>query len=101
MTIKNRITYKKIRPLVDDDYDALAMMDAAYNCGLGCVQARRRLCAQVAGCDPDRWFGHVERHSAQSKVKWKGYGLSAHDITVQHARNVMVVRRPKYAALDA
>lgn len=96
LVLKNRHTFNRLRPLLDDDYNALAMTDAAYNCGEGCVYARRRLCAQVAGCDPDQWFGQVELHSGQSKAKWHGYGQSAHDITVTHVRNVMVVRRPKY-----
>lgn len=95
---KNRATFKRLRPLLDDDYNALAMMDAAYNGGFGGVLAERRLCAQVAGCDPDRWFGHVERHSQKSRARWHGYGLSAFEINRQHVRNVMVVRRPKYVA---
>lgn len=96
VVVKNRNTFAHIRRLVPDDANAMAMMDAAYNCGEGCVYARRRLCAKIAGCDPGRWFGHAELYSAQSKVKWKGYGQSAHDITNTHVRNVMVVRRPKY-----
>ena len=98
VVLKNRGNYAKLRPGAQDGYNALAMADAAYNCGLGCVQARRRLCAQVPGCDPRQWFGHVALRSTQSKAKWHGYGLSAHDITNQHVKNAMVVRRPKYAA---
>lgn len=99
LVLKNRHTYNHIHRLVEEDSNALAMMDAAYNCGEGCVYARRRLCAQIAGCDPDTWFGHVEMHSTQSKAKWHGYGQSAHEITNTHVRNVMLVRRPKYTQL--
>jgi len=84
-----------VRP-VRDDYNALAMCDAARHGGEGGVMAERRLCAQVPGCDPGRWFGHVEHHSTKSRTKWQGYGLSAYDINRTHVRNVMVVRRAKY-----
>lgn len=96
VVIKNHFAFKKLRTLVGDDYNALAMTDAAYNGGLGGVFSERRLCAQIAGCNPDKWFGHVELHSTKSRAKWKGYGLSAFDINRQHVKNVMVVRRSKY-----
>lgn len=96
VVVKNRTTFNRLRPLLDDDQNALAMMDAAFNGGLTGVLAERRLCSQVDGCDPDKWFGHVELHSTKSRAKWHGYGLSAFDINRQHVRNVMVVRRAKY-----
>lgn len=98
VVVKNRACYQRLRPLLDDDYNALAMCDAAYNGGLGGVYAERRLCASVAACDPDRWFGNVELHSNKSRAKWHGYGKSAFEINREHVKNVMVVRRPKYAA---
>lgn len=98
VVVKNRACFARLRPLVDDDYNALAMCDAAYNGGLGGLYSERRLCAAAEGCDPDRWFGHVERHSGKSRAKWNGYGKSAFEINREHVRNVMVVRRTKYAA---
>lgn len=98
VVVKNRACYLKLRPLLNDDYNALAMCDAAYNGGLGGVYTERRLCASAEGCDPDRWFGHVELHSGKSRAKWQGYGQSAFEINREHVRNVLVVRRPKYAA---
>lgn len=98
VVVKNRACYNKVRPLLGDDYNAMAMCDAAYNGGMSGLFAERRLCAAVDGCDPDRWFGHVERHSTKSRVKWHGYGASAYDINRAHVLNVMVKRRPKYAA---
>lgn len=74
------------------------MCDAAYNGGLGGVYAERRLCAAAPACNPDRWFGNVEQHSTKSRAKWHGYGASAFEINRTHVKNVMVVRRPKYAA---
>lgn len=98
VVVKNRACYLKLRTLLDDDYNALAMCDAAYNGGLSGVYAERRLCAQVDGCNPDHWFGNVELHSIKSRVKWHGYGASAFDINRGHVRAVMVTRRPRYAA---
>ena len=72
------------------------MMDAAYNSGFGSVLQRRRLCANMAGCDPARWFGGLEKASGQSRRRQAGYGQSFADITNTHVRNVMVLRRAKY-----
>lgn len=96
VVVKVRTCHARLARLVRDDYNALAMCDAAYNGGEGGVMSERRLCAQVAGCDPGRWFGHVEHYSTKSRAKWQGYGLSAYDINRTHVRNVMVVRRAKY-----
>lgn len=98
VVVKNRACFRRLRPLLRDDTNALAMCDAAYNGGLGGLYAERRLCAAIASCDPDRWFGNVELHSNKSRAKWHGYGASAFEINRTHVRNVMIVRRPKYAA---
>lgn len=98
VVVKVRTCYARLARLVRDDYNALAMCDAAYNGGEGGVMAERRLCAQMAGCDPGRWFGHVEAHSTKSRARWNGYGASAFEINRTHVRNVMLVRRPKYVA---
>lgn len=98
VVVKNRACYRRLRPLLDDDYNAMAMCDAAYNGGLGGVYAERRLCAATAGCNPDCWFGNVALHSTKSRAKWHGYGASAFEINRGHVKNVMIVRRPKYAA---
>ncbi|MBI5920265.1 MAG: hypothetical protein HY847_01300 [Betaproteobacteria bacterium] len=98
VVVKNRGCYQRLRPLVADYYNALAMCDAAYNGGEGGVYAERRLCAAVAACDARLWFGHVEQHSTKSRAKWQGYGASAFEINRTHVRNVMLVRRGKYVA---
>ena len=97
VVVKNRGCYWHIRGLALDDYNALAMCDAAYNGGEGGLMAERRLCNQVAGCDPARWFGNVAKYSGKSRAKWKGYGQSAFEINRGHVINVMQRRRPKYA----
>lgn len=82
-----------------DEMARLAFCDAAYNGGLGGVQQERKLCALTAGCDPDKWFGHVEHHSNKSRAKWQGYGASAFDINRAHVRETVLLepRRWRYA----
>lgn len=46
--------------------DRWAMALAGYNGGPGWVQRDRRLCGAVGGCDPDKWFEHVELHTNRS-----------------------------------
>lgn len=98
LVVMNRNCYARIRVLVEDDENALAMCDSAYNGGVAGLLTERRMCTMAAGCDPDLWFRNVELHSRKSREKWQGYGASAFDINRTHVRNVMQVRRPKYAA---
>ena len=69
--------------------------DAAYNGGAGGVQKERRACALTQGCDPGRWFGHVEQHCLKSRQPLYG-GRSACDINREHVANVFLDRRAKY-----
>ncbi|MFZ3289251.1 MAG: hypothetical protein WA191_20725 [Telluria sp.] len=78
----------------------LAFGDAAYNGGGADVQKERRACALSAGCDPGEWFGHVERHCMKSRRPLYG-NRSACDINREHVRNVLRVRRAKYAPFMA
>lgn len=79
-------------------FDRLAMSLAAYNGGETGLIQDRGMCRLTPGCDPDRWFGNVERTSTKSRVKWQGYGKSAFDINREYPKNVLDVRRPKYIA---
>jgi len=98
IVLGNRDCYRRVTQLGPDAYNALAMCDAAHNGGLGGILNERRICAQVSGCDANQWFGNVENHSLKSRVKAGGYGMSWYDINRTHVRNVMITRRPKYAA---
>lgn len=99
VTIKNRDNFNAIK-WAKDDYNRMAMMDAAYNQGLGGVMFRRRFCANMQNCDPSIWFGNMEHASNQSKKPQAGYKQSFADITQTHVKNVMVVRRHKYLFMD-
>ncbi len=62
------------------------------------VRLIRGVAAALAGCDPDRWFGHVEHHSLKARTKTAGYGNSFFDINRGYVRAVMDDRRYRYAA---
>ena len=81
--------------VVSDPMERLAFADAAYNGGLGGVQKERRACALRVGCDPQRWFGNVERTCLKSRTPLYA-GRSACDINRHHVKDVLLVRSPKY-----
>ena len=97
MVLMDRAAFNRLQ-MVADPQARLAMAYAAYNGGLGGVLADRRLCAQVPGCDPGRWFGHVDAHSLKQKTKAHGYGQSFFDINRGYVRNIIFVRSARYAA---
>lgn len=76
--------------------DRLSFALSGYNGGEGGVLQDRRLCSNTAGCDPSRWFGHVERTSLKSKTPHPGYRQSFYAINREYVSNVIGLRRPKY-----
>ena len=83
---------------VRDPMQRLAMADAAYNGGLGGVNKERRACQLAAGCDPQQWWGHVERYCLKSRQALYS-GRSACDINRHHVLDVVKKRAPKYQGL--
>lgn len=83
---------------VADPMQRLAMSDLAYNAGLGRVHQDRRACQIKPGCDPQRWWGHVETTCTASRQPIYG-ARSACDISRHHVRDVLTVRAPKYRGL--
>ncbi len=75
--------------------DNLAFADAAYNGGVGGVVKEQRACKLSPGCDPGRWFGHVEMYCMKSKAALYG-NRSACDINRHHVKDVLLVRANKY-----
>lgn len=76
--------------------ERMAFTFAGYNGGRGGVMSDRLVCKNTTGCDPARWFGHVERTSNKSRAKWNGYGKSAFEINREYVQNILNVRRRKY-----
>ncbi len=88
--------WRQVPPAADTDA-RWAFTLASYNGGLGALLQDRRLCANVAGCDVTRWFGHIETHSLKSKAPQKAYGgQSWYSINRGYVRNVINLRRAKY-----
>lgn len=94
VVLKSRDNYLQI-PSVPDAMERLAMADAAYNGGFGGLQAERRACHMHPGCDPARWWGHVEDRCLKSKSPLYGT-RSACDINRRHVADVLRHRMPKY-----
>ena len=77
--------------------EKLPMAMSAHNQGAGGLRQDRRLCGMTKGCNPNKWFGNVE------KVKRWGFSTNrlAHGRTAwatnrKHVGLVMKKRRPKY-----
>lgn len=75
--------------------EPLEFVDAGYNGGDGGVQKERRACGLKSGCDPQRWFGHVEHVCLKSRVAIYGQ-RSACDINRHHVHDVIQVQMPRY-----
>jgi hypothetical protein len=97
VVLMNRDNFRALATIRSQD-DRLAMTDAAYNQGAGAVQRDRRLCQITPGCDPQRWWGHVERTCTASHAALYA-GRSACDISRHHVADVLRVRSPKYRGL--
>jgi hypothetical protein len=74
------------------------MADAAYNGGMRGLQSERRACRMAAGCDPGRWWAHVEHQCLKSRAPLYGT-RSACDINRHHVHDVIHKRAPKYRGL--
>lgn len=94
LVLMSRDNYRALGAITDPG-QRLAFADAAYNGGLGGVQKDRRACQITAGCDPQRWFGHVEGTCTKSRSALYGQ-RSACDINRHHVRDVLLTRAPKY-----
>lgn len=78
------------------ELDRYAFALAAYNGGIGGIQADRRICRNTKGCDDKLWFGNVENTSLKAKVKVSGYGKSFFEINREYPVNILLKRRQKY-----
>lgn len=85
-----------LAPAADTPDDAIAFALSAYNGGRGGVFKDRTICAATAGCNPRRWFGHVERYSFRAQKAVHGYGKSFFEINREYVRNILGVRQARY-----
>lgn len=91
----DRWAYDRIRNAATT-VDRLAFTLSGYNGGEVGVLRDRALCANTVGCDPAKWFGHVELNSIKSKLPQPGYKTSFYSINREYVLNILVLRRPKY-----
>lgn len=63
---------------------------ASYNGGRGWLMKERHACADKPGCEPPRWFGHVERVCV--RADW------ACRESREYPRVILEVHQPKYRA---
>ena len=97
--IKNKDNYKALN-MIPDFTERAAMMLTGYNGGMGGLQKERRVCGLVSGCNPQKWYGNVEKHCGKSKAKLYG-NRSACDINRHYVPDIQKVRSPKYRAYYA
>lgn len=81
---------------VPDPRERWAMTLAAYNGGKGGLMQDRVMCSKISGCDPTRWFDHVELTSLKTRRANPGYGKSAFEINREYPRLILETRRDKY-----
>lgn len=94
LVLKSRDDYLTFGP-VRSITNRLVFQVAAYNRGVGGIQAERRLCQMTEGCDPQLWWGHVELTCTASRQPIYS-GRSACDINRSHVQRVVEVRAPRY-----
>lgn len=73
----------------------LQMSDAAYNGGPGGLNKERLQCGLTKGCDPQIWFGHVEKITIKSNDPIYGK-RSPWMINREHVINIWNYRKEKY-----
>lgn len=101
LVLKDRDNARAVRGAADQ-YNQVLMAFYAYNAGPGNLASDRMACRATRGCDPGRWFGHVEKTCYRKAVTVAGYGgRSFVEISHEYVRNIALVRRPRYLAMDA
>lgn len=92
-----RQSYKTLSG-VKDSSERLKMADSAYNGGITNVIRSRAVCGLAKGCDPQLWFGHVEKYN-QKPTKILYDTRSPKDINNHHVKDVFMTRMPKFKPL--
>lgn len=95
IVLMTRQAWNRLKPMTADPVLRLQLTDLAYNAGLGRSLNDRRACGLTAGCDVDKWHGHIERTCTASKTPIYGT-RSACDISRHHVSDVVGTRMNKY-----
>jgi membrane-bound lytic murein transglycosylase MltF len=86
----------RVASFARDRRERAAMAFVVYNSGKAGLVQDRQLCREVPGCDPSRWFGHIEKNSLKARTRAAGYGKSFFEISREYPKNVIDVRAPRY-----
>ena len=81
---------------VKDRNVALQFADSAYNGGAGMLDKERMSCGLKKDCNPDLWFGNVEKICVRSTKSIYGANRSPCSINREHVSNVFQLRMNKY-----
>ena len=95
LVLRDKSLYTALKAVPTEE-PRLQMMLAGYNGGLGRPLQDRKLCGQVAGCNPNLWFGHVEKHSRLPKATQAGYGRSFYQVNREYVTLIWKTRKNKY-----
>lgn len=95
MVLMTRQNWNRVSKLTADRHFQLYMTDLSYNAGFGRVLNDRRACSLKSGCNPNIWYGHVEKTCTASTKPLYG-NRSACDISRHHVHDVVGVRMNKY-----
>lgn len=97
VVVKTNDDFKYLK-VVSEEQERLKFTLAAYNGGRGGVQNERRACGLKDGCNPQIWFGNVEKTCLKSKAVLYG-NKSACDINREYVNNIYNIRSQKYTKL--
>lgn len=95
MILLSKSNYDRLYKKDIDSLEHIALVDAAYNGGLGGVLKEQRVCGLAKNCDPNIWFNNVEKYCLKSKKPLYG-SRSACTINRFHTSDVIKTRMPKY-----
>lgn len=91
--------YSAVGQGTENSLDGMRFAWAAYNGGRRDLIKQKAICAAIKGCDPYKWFGHVELHSIKRATPYKGYSVSPKQINLNYVKNVSVIRFKKYVEI--
>lgn len=92
---KNRYNYNLMKGWEANHTNKLAFTMCAYNGGFGGLLKDRELCKTKSGCNPNIWFGNVEKYSYKAKTA-TSYSKSFYQINREYVSNILNIRHKKY-----
>lgn len=92
--LKMRDNYQHYTKYKIPEYESIIFAMVSYNGGVGGLDNERRACVLTKGCNPNMWFGNVEKLCLKSKAALYGK-RNACDISREYPIKVLQ-RSDKY-----